>query len=76
MTIEQLNSLNDDEVAMLWFMINKVFPPAIKDIEMEPSIFTSIKHRWIVDRVSKMKDVIKEEHQPIYESLKNKLQIA
>lgn len=75
MTIEQLHSLSDDETAMLWFMVNKVFPPAIRDIEMEPSIFTSIKHGWIVQRILNLKENVKEEHKPIYESLKNKLDI-
>lgn len=76
MTLEELHSLNDDETAMLWFMVNKVFPPAIKDIELEPSLFTAIKHRWIANRVLTLKEHVKEEHKSIYESLKNKLGIA
>lgn len=76
MTLEELHSLNEDETAMLWFMVNKVFPPAIKDIELEPSVFTAIKHRWIVNRLLTLKENIKEEHTPIYDSLKNKLGIT
>jgi hypothetical protein len=75
MTLEQLHSLTEDETAMLWFMVNKVYKPAIVGVEMEPSIFTSIKHRWLTHRVIQLKDNIKEEHVPIYESLKNKLGI-
>lgn len=75
MTLEQLHSLNEDEIAMLWFMINKVYKPAIFGIEMEPVIFTSIKHKWLSQRVIHMKDCIKEEHRPIYESLRSKLGI-
>lgn len=75
MKIEQLHSLTEDETAMLWFMVNKVYKPAIVGIEMEPTIFPAIKHSWLVRRVVQLKDNIKEEHVPIYESLKAKLEI-
>jgi hypothetical protein len=75
MTLEQLHSLTEDETAMLWFMVNKVYKPAIVGIEMEPTIFTSISDKWLEHRIIQLKDNIKEEHLPIYESLKNKLGI-
>ena len=76
MTLEQLKNLNEDETAMLWFMVNKVYPPALKDTELDPNLFTSIKSRCVVKRVLMLKDNIKEEHKSIYDSLKNKLEIV
>jgi hypothetical protein len=52
-----------------------VYKPAIVGIEMEPAIFPSIKHGWLVHRIGQLKDNIKDEHRPIYDSLKAKLEI-
>ena len=35
MTIDQLKSLTEDELSMLWFCINKVNPSILKEIELE-----------------------------------------
>jgi hypothetical protein len=75
MRLEQLHSLTEDETAMLWFMVNKVYKPAIVGVEMEPTVFPSIKHGWLVNRIGQLKDNIKDEHRPIYDSLKAKLEI-
>jgi hypothetical protein len=75
MKLEQLHSLTEDETAMLWFMVNKVYKPAIVGIEMEPAIFPAIKQGWLVHRIVQLKDSVKEEYFPIYESLKAKLEI-
>lgn len=73
MTLEQLHSLNEDETAMLWFMVNKIYKPAVTDIEMDPSLFPSINKHWLTQRVLASQPSIKEECLPIYESLKSKL---
>lgn len=73
MTIDQLRSLNDDETAMLWYIINKLQPPVLSTDEMDPSVFTSINKYHLVERVLKAEQFIKDEAKPIYESLKLKL---
>jgi hypothetical protein len=73
MTLEQLHSLNEDETAMLWFMVNKIYKPAITDIEIEPTLFPSIQKHWLTERVLSTQTAIKEEHLSIYESFKSKL---
>jgi hypothetical protein len=75
MTREQLNSLTEDEMAMLWFIINKVHPPVLMNIEMEPTLFTSINHRRLVDRVLKCKVHVKPQHMPVFDGLMNKLAV-
>jgi len=73
MTLEELQSLNDDETAMLWFMVNKIGRPAIYGIELEPSSFPSIRRHWLIEKILASKDYVKPEHLPIYESLTSKL---
>jgi hypothetical protein len=73
MKIEQLKSLNEDEVAMLWFMVNKVSPQVLAGIEMELMLFTSIRHDKLIQRIDLCEKFIKEEHKHIFVSLKNKL---
>jgi hypothetical protein len=73
MTLEELQSLNEDETAMLWYMVNKIGRPAIYGIELEPSVFPSISRFWLAEKILASKDSVKPEHLPIYESLTSKL---
>lgn len=74
MTLSQLKSLNEDEVALLWFIINKV-NPSVMSWEMDPSLFCSIKHNRLVDRIRQCDKFIKPEHMDKFTSLKTKLGI-
>lgn len=73
MTLEELQSLNEDETAMLWFMVNKIGRPAIYGIELEPSLFPSISRYWLAEKILASKDSVKPEHMFVYESLTSKL---
>lgn len=75
MTIDQLKSLNDDELSMLWFCVNKVNPPILQGIELEPVLFTSINHKKLIDRLVKCKVHVKVEHQQVYDGLMTKLTV-
>jgi len=75
MTIDQLKSLTEDELSMLWFCINKVNPPILKEIELEPVLFTSINHRKLMDRLNQCKVHVKVEHQKVYDGLMTKLSV-
>lgn len=76
MTKNQLKSLTDDEVAMLWGIVNIVNPTVIKGIHMEPSLFPSINHKMLMDRVMQCRKYLKEEHQVIFDGLVNKLKVS
>lgn len=75
MTLDQLNSLNDDELAMLWYAINKMQPPALAGVELDVSLFCAVKADAINNRVMQLESAIKDEHKEIYTSLKQKLGI-
>lgn len=75
MTREQLKSLTDDELSMLWFIINKINPVILKDIELEPVLFTSINHKKLVERIMKCKVHVKTEHMSVFDGLVSKLTV-
>lgn len=74
MTLSQLDSLNEDELALLWFIINKV-TPTVMSWEMEPSLFCSINHTKLVNRIIQCEKFIKPEHMDKFTGLKSKLGI-
>jgi hypothetical protein len=75
MTIDQLKSLTEDELSMLWFCINKVNPQILKEVELEPVLFTSINHKKLMNRLNQCKVHVKAEHQQVYDGLMNKLTV-
>lgn len=75
MTLEQLHSLDEDETAILWFIINKIDPPTLP-FEMDPKLFVSIKHNKLMDRLNQCESYIKDEHKGKFTSLKEKLTVA
>jgi len=76
MNLEQLQSLNDDEISMLWYIVNKLTTPIISGIELEPTLFTSIDNRALIDRVVQAQSSVTEAALPIYDSLKLKMGIS
>jgi hypothetical protein len=76
MRLEELHSLNEDELAMLWFIINKTTPPTLTGFELEPSLFCYIKPHVIVNRVNQTEKYIKDEYKPVYDSLRQKLNMV
>ena len=76
MKLEQLESLTEDELAMLWFCINKVNPPVISGIELEPSVFVAIKHKKLMDRILQCAQHVKDEHRSVFAGLVNKLKVS
>ena len=75
MKLEHLECLTEDELAMLWFCINKINPPVLAGIELEPSIFVAIKHKKLMDRVLQCAQYVKEEHHTVFTGLVNKLKV-
>ena len=75
MRIEQLKSLDEDELAILWYCINKIEPTVITGIELEPELFTSINHKALMNRVTNCRLNIKEEHHQVFDGLVAKLRV-
>ncbi len=76
MTRNQLKSLTFDEMAMLWGIVNIVNPPVMAGYQMDPSLFPSINHKMLMDRVMQCKKFLKEENQVIFDGLVNKLKVS
>jgi len=75
MKLEQLKSLTEDELAMLWFCINKINPPVLAGVELDPELFVAIKHKKLMDRLLQCAQHIKDEHRSVYAGLMNKLKV-
>lgn len=75
MKLDHLNSLTEDEMAILWYCINKINPPVLTGTELEPELFPSIKHKRLMDRLLNCGQHIKEEHHTVFAGLINKLKV-
>ena len=75
MKIEQIKTLSEDELAMLWYMFNRVERVVWPNVDLEPECFTSVRPELLVARVKHCESLIKDEHKPIYKSLTEKLEI-
>lgn len=75
MKLDHLDSLTEDELAILWYCINKTEPPVLSGIELEPEVFTSIKHKKLMDRLLQCGQHVKEEYYSVFAGLINKLKV-
>ena len=75
MKLEQLKSLTEDELAMLWYCINKIDPPVLSGVELDPSIFVAIKHKFLMNRLLSCAQYVKDEHRTVFTGLVNKLKV-
>ena len=73
MTLDQLQSLSEDEVTMLWGIINMGNPPVLTGQELEPTLFPFITENKLKDRVIQFDKYVKPEYIELYSSLKSKL---
>ena len=73
MKLEQLRSLTEDEIAMLWGIINLGTPPVIANYQMDPELFPFIKDEKLKQRVIQFDKYVKPEYIELYNSLKSKL---
>ncbi len=62
MTLDQLQSFTEDEVAMLWGIVNMGNPPVLTGQQMEPSLFPFIKEHKLKDRVIQFDKYVKPEY--------------
>lgn len=73
MTLEQLQSLTEEEVTMLWGMVNMGTPPVLSGHQLDPELFPFIKNHKLRERVIQFDKYVKPEYSGIYNSLKSKL---
>ena len=73
MTLDQLYSLTEDEVTMLWGIVNMGYPPVLSGQQVDPELFPFIKDHKLKDRVIQFDKYVKPEYIGIYTSLRSKL---
>ena len=73
MTLDQLHSLTEDEVTMLWGIVNMGSPPVLTGQQVDPELFPFIKDHKLKDRVIQFDKYVKPEYIELYNSLKSKL---
>lgn len=75
MTLNQLNTLTDDELGIALYIVNHISPPIIPPPPFEPRNLTWWKHQALVQIFIDAFPQIKPEGHPIYTSLMEKLGI-
>jgi hypothetical protein len=73
MTLDQLHSLTEDEVTMLWGIVNMGNPPVLSGQQVDPELFPFIKDHKLKDRVIQFDKYVKPEYTALYTSLRSKL---
>lgn len=80
-TIEEINSLSEDESFMLLYLCNvwaPIRPPVSSEEDPHPislNLIRYAKRNAIVDRIKQSEPLIKEEFKEIYNGLKTKLKV-
>ena len=73
MTLNQLQSLSEDELAMALYIVNNISPPGIPPLPFDPRELTWFKHNLLVQKFIDSFPRIKPEAHHIYKSLMEKL---
>lgn len=72
MTLDQLNSLTDEELGMALYIVN-VLKPIETNPNLSPRLLTAIKHPALVQKIVESFDLVKPEAHEVYSSLLKKL---
>lgn len=73
MTLNQLQTLTEDELAMALYIVNTISPPGIPPGPFEPRELTWFKHHALIQKFIDSFPKIKPECHTIYKSLMEKL---
>jgi hypothetical protein len=73
MTLNQLETLTDEEMAIVLYIVNVVAPPESPKMEFEPRHLTWFKHDMLVKKIVDAFPKVKPEGHDTYKSLLAKL---
>ena len=73
MTLNQLESLTEDELAMVLYIVNVIVPPEAPKMEFEPRHLTWFKHDMLMKKILEVFPKLKPEGHDTYKSLLEKL---
>jgi len=80
-TMDEINSLSEDEAFMLLYICNvwaPIRPPVPSEDDPHPitlDLIRYVRKEAILDRVKQAESTVKEEHKEIYNGLKTKLKV-
>lgn len=73
MTLNQLETLTEDELAMVLYVVNVISHPGIPKIEFTSRQLTWFNHDMLIQKLVDAIPQVKEENQPNYVSMLEKL---
>ncbi len=76
MTLAQLEDLNEDELAMVLYVVNHIAPPVVPQMTFEPRNLTWFKHDELIKKMLNSFSRLKPEGHAIYVSLMQKLGVC
>lgn len=76
MTLNQLEDLNEDELAMALVLINHIAPPAVPKMEFGPRDLTWFRHDMLIKKFMDCFNRLKPEGYVTYVSLMHKLGVC
>lgn len=72
MTLEQYYSLTLEEIQFLHVIINEL-NPSVMPYKLDHSVFVSIKHNYLMDRLAASEKLVAIEYRDFYKKLVDKL---
>ncbi len=76
MTLNQLDSLDEQELCMVLYIVNVLFPLDIPKMQFEPRQLTWFRKGELEKKIQAAFPHVKREAHPIFSSLLNKLGVA
>lgn len=73
MRIGQLESLTNDELSLLLYVVNVLEPLSVPKIEIKPKELLWYKHDVLLWKLTQIQSKLTDEGKPIFESLMTKL---
>lgn len=73
MTLSQLETLTEDELGLILYVVNTLDPVKVPPIQFEPKHLVWFKHDALIQKILKIFPQLKEEGHAIYSSLLTKL---
>jgi hypothetical protein len=76
MTLAQLESLTEDELALALYVVNVIAPPVVPKMTFEPRHLTWFKHQELINKLLNSFNRLKPEGHATYTSLMQKLGVC
>jgi hypothetical protein len=73
MTFSQLKSLTDDELQLLFYVVNVLSPTTLPQIEYDYNSITWIRHQLLIQKLISVEPQIKDEFKEVFDRLMSKL---